>query len=71
LSRPQFEDGDIPSLKICWHIAIGLAQVKMNWVYDWSELKERFEARDRALGDANQSDLTDDNGEQEEVDEPS
>jgi hypothetical protein len=33
-----------------WSIAIGLAQVKMNWLYDWSEVKERFKTRTKTNG---------------------
>jgi hypothetical protein len=29
----------------CVGLAKGLAQAKMNWVYDWDEVKERLEKR--------------------------
>jgi len=28
-----------------WSIAIGLAQVKMNWLHDWSEIRDRLDQR--------------------------
>jgi hypothetical protein len=27
-----------------WGLAIGLAQVKMNWLHDWSEIRDRLVA---------------------------
>jgi hypothetical protein len=60
LSRP--EDLHRPPFKIAWSIAIGLAQVKMNWLYDWSDLKERLEVRDKAKAEACQAALAKDDG---------
>jgi len=31
--------------RAAWSIAIGLAQVKMNWLHDWSEIRDRLDAR--------------------------
>jgi hypothetical protein len=31
--------------RICWSIAKGLAQAKMNWLYDWEEVKERLDRK--------------------------
>ncbi len=25
----------------CWHICKGLAQMRMNWMYDWEDIKRR------------------------------
>ena len=33
---------DEPAFRIALSIAIGLAQVKMNWLHDWSEIRERL-----------------------------
>jgi len=30
------------SWRNCWGLANGLSQVKMNWVYDWEEVKDRW-----------------------------
>jgi hypothetical protein len=43
LTRSQFEDGDILSFRICWSIAVGEAQAKMNWLWDWDEVKARLD----------------------------
>jgi len=29
------------SFRTAWSVAIGLADVKMNWVYDWNEIKKK------------------------------
>lgn len=34
---------DLP-FGVCWRIAIGLAQVKMLWLHDWSEIRDRLRA---------------------------
>jgi hypothetical protein len=34
------KEEDKISFKNCYSIAIGLAQVNMNWVYDWEEIKD-------------------------------
>ena len=31
------------SLRTSWRIAIGMAQVKMNWLYDWEDIKRDFD----------------------------
>ena len=35
-----------------WKLAKGLAQVKMNWLYDWEEIKEQL---DHLIGDNDES----------------
>lgn len=50
LGRPSFEDGDVPSFKVCWHLAIGLAQVKMNWLHDWEEVRARLRSKEEEEG---------------------
>lgn len=35
------------SFRSCWSIAKGLAQGRMNWVYDWSEVKMRMDKQFR------------------------
>ena len=30
------------SFKNCWSIAIGLAQINMEWLYSWEESKQRL-----------------------------
>lgn len=49
LSRPHCEDGEVLSFKVCWSIAIGLAQVKMNWLHDWSEIRDRMRRKTMAV----------------------
>ena len=42
----KFWKGNKISWKLCWSIAMGIIQYKMNWVYDWEEVKERLEKVD-------------------------
>jgi hypothetical protein len=44
--RPVLDNEDWQlSFSTCWSLCIGLAQAKMNWFYDWDEVKQRIQER--------------------------
>lgn len=39
--RPEFKADWRMTFAQCWGLATGCAQIPMNWIYDWEELKPR------------------------------
>ena len=44
------------SFRNAWSISTGMAQMRMNWLYDWDEIRQRYENHDARIGIEDQKD---------------